>query len=49
MDKDLEMLHKLIESADKEIAKQNTITEILEDQFNNQLSIFTHDVLLQHD
>ena len=37
MDKDLQMLHKLIKLADKEIEKQNTITEILIDQFNNEI------------
>ena len=37
MDKDLQMLHRLIKFADKEIAEQNTITEILIDQFNNQI------------
>ena len=35
MDKDLKMLYRLIKFADKEIAKQNTKTEILIDQFNN--------------
>ena len=35
MDKDLKMLHSLIKFADKEIAKQNSKTEILIDQFNN--------------
>ena len=37
MDKDLQMLHKLIKLADKEIAEQNSITEILIDQFNNKI------------
>ena len=36
MDKDLQMLHRLIKFADKEIAKQNAKTEILIDQFNNR-------------
>ena len=37
MDKDLQMLHKLIKLADKEIVEQNSITEILIDQFNNKI------------
>ena len=35
MDKDLKMIYRLIKFADKEIAKQNTKTEIIIDQFNN--------------
>jgi len=37
MDKDLQMLNKLIKFANKEIAEQNAITEILIDQFNNEI------------
>ena len=37
MDEDLKMLHKLIKFADKEIEEQNKITEILIDQFNNEI------------
>ena len=37
MDKDLQILHKLIKFTDKEIEEQNTITEILIDQFNNEI------------
>ena len=39
MDKDLQMLNKLIKFADKEITEQNAITEILIDQFNNSKNL----------
>jgi hypothetical protein len=37
MDKDSKMLYRLIKFSDKEIEEQNKITEILIDQFNNEI------------
>jgi len=37
MNEDLKMLQRLIKFADKEIEEQNKITEILIDQFNNEI------------
>ena len=37
MNEDLKMLQRLIKFADKKIEEQNKITEILIDQFNNEI------------